>query len=176
MKDQLGIGMTVNEFEGYLNRYRIILRGKGSGCFKPGHIPANKGKTLSEETRRKVSASWFPRGAVPHTRKPVGSKTITKDGYVKIKTGEPKQWHFLHVLNWTREHGPVPQGKVVIFLDGNKQNCDTSNLMCVSRAALVRANQKGMIKPNAKVTKSGLLLCELNAGVRKRRREHDHKS
>ena len=176
VRDQLGIEMTVNEFEGYLNRYRIILRGKGSGCFKPGYIPPNKGKKLSEETRRKVSASWFPRGAVPRNRKPVGSRTITKDGYVKVKAGEPNQWKFLHVLNWTREHGPVPQGKVVIFLDGNKENCDVSNLMCVSRAALVRANQKRMITPRAAVTKSGLLLCELNAGVRKRRREHDHKS
>ena len=123
-----------------------------------------------------MSASWFPRGAVPRTRKPVGSRTITKDGYVKIKTGEPKQWHFLHVLNWTREHGPVPRGKVVIFLDGDKQNCDVSNLMCVSRAALVRANQKRMITPHAGVTKSGLLLCELGTEVRKIRREHDHRS
>ena len=147
MKDQLGIGMTVNEFEGYLNRYRIILRGKGSGCFKPGHIPPNKGGKLSEETRRKVSASWFPRGAVPRNRRPVGSKTVTKDGYVKVKTGEPNGWQFLHVLNWTREHGPVPRGKVIIFLDGDKQHCDVSNVIW--------------------------LLCELGAEVRKKRREHD---
>ena len=74
-------------------------------------------------------------------------------------------------MNWTREHGPVPRGKVVIFLDGDKQHCDVSNLLCVSRAALVRANQKGMITPRAAVTKSGLLLCELGAEVRKKRRE-----
>ena len=101
----------------------------------------------------------------------MGSKTITKDGYVKVKAGEPNQWKFLHVMNWTREHGPVPRGKVVIFLDGDKQHCDVSNLLCVSRAALVRANQKGMITPRAAVTKSGLLLCELGAEVRKKRRE-----
>ena len=173
VKEQLGIAMTVNEFEGYLKRHRIILRGKDSGCFKPGYTPVNKGKKLSEETRRKVAATWFPRGAVPRNRKPVGSRTTTKDGYAKIKTGGPNRWQFLHVLNWTREHGPVPRGKVIIFLDGDKQNCDVSNLLCVSRAALVRANQKGVIKPHAEVTKSGLLLCELGAEVRKIRREHD---
>ena len=170
VKDQLGVDMTVNEFEAYLNNRRITLRGKGSGCFKPGYIPPNKGKKLSEETRRKVAATWFPRGAVPRNRRPVGSRTITKDGYVKIKTGGPNRWELLHVLNWTREHGPVPRGKVIIFLDGNRQNCDVSNLICVSRAALVRANNKGVIRPSAEVTKSGLLLCELGAEVSKIRR------
>lgn len=170
VKEQLGIDMTVYQFEGYLDRHRITLRGKGSGRFKPGYIPPNKGKKLSEETRRKVAATWFPRGAVPRNRRPVGSKTITKDGYVKIKTGGPNRWEFLHVLNWTREHGPVPRGKVLIFLDGNRQHCDVSNLLCVSRSALVRANQRGAIKPNAEITKSGLLLCELVAEVGKIRR------
>lgn len=167
VKEKLGIDMTVNQFEAYLNNRRITLRGKGSGCFKPGSVPHNKGKKVSEELRRKIKASWFPKGNVPHTHKPVGSKTTTKGGYVKVKTGEPNQWRFLHILNWTREHGPVPQGKVITFLDGNKQNCDISNLMCVSRAASAKANTKGWYTPNAEVTRSGLLLCELEANVRK---------
>lgn len=170
VKEKLGIDMTVNQFEAYLNNRRITLRGKGSGCFKPGYTPPNKGKKLSEETRRKVAATWFPRGAVPHNRRPVGSKTITKGGYVKVKTGEPNQWRLLHILNWTREHGPVPRGKVIIFLDGNRQNCDVSNLLCISRGALARANNKGVIRPSAEVTKSGLLLCELVVEVNKIRR------
>ena len=32
---------------------------------------------------------------------------------------------------WKQYNGEIPEGHVIIFLDGNKQNCDIENLACV---------------------------------------------
>ena len=39
----------------------------------------------------------------------------------------------IHVITWQNEHGPVPDGKIVIFKDGNRNNLDIENLILVDR-------------------------------------------
>ena len=49
--------------------------------------------------------------------------------------GEEKgvdNWRPKSYVVWEAANGPVPEGHVLIFLDGNGLNCDLSNIMCVS--------------------------------------------
>lgn len=37
-----------------------------------------------------------------------------------------------HQLIWEKYNGPIPEGMVITFLDGNKQNFDINNLMAIT--------------------------------------------
>lgn len=105
--------------------------------FKKGQAPANKGKRqtdfMSAEGIERTKATRFKPGQQPHNTRPVGYERIDDDGYVLIKVeGERKMTH-KHRHVWRQHHGEIPDGYCVSFRDGNKQNCDISNLFLISR-------------------------------------------
>ena len=104
--------------------------------FKKGQEPANKGKRIEEfmsaEGIASSSRTRFKKGQQPHNARPIGSEVLHADGYVYIKTASgcvPK-----HRYVWEQANGAVPEGYVVAFRDGNRQNCDLTNLYLLSRA------------------------------------------
>lgn len=113
-----------------------------NGCFKKGSIPTNKG-TKGFMKKNKTS---FACGSIPPNTKKVGSISTRKDKngslYMHIKVAEPSKWQMLHVYIWEQKYGKVPKGHCVIFKDKNTMNPRLSNLMLLSRAELVRLNQK----------------------------------
>ena len=113
-----------------------IIEPSVANQFKPGHTPHNKGKQISAEIYEKVAPTMFKRGNKPHNTKPNGTINIRADKsgrlyqYIKIKDSH---WELLQRYVWTQANGEIPQGSVVIFLDGNYLNCDISNLQVISR-------------------------------------------
>jgi len=109
----------------------IIEMRKLESRIKPGHIPANKGKGMSEEQRRKVAHTWFSKGHLPHNTMEDGAVTIryNKQGtpykYVRVGLGK---WVEEHRLVWERHHGPPQKGFVIYHLDGDSLNNSISNL------------------------------------------------
>lgn len=101
--------------------------------YKPGDISYNKGKRLSESTREKVSRTFFPKGNKPWNIKEVGHERITKDGYLMIKLRD-RHYVLKHKWMWESEHGRVPAGYALKFIDGNPLNCVLGNLRLISRA------------------------------------------
>ena len=91
-------------------------------------------------------STQFKAGHVPHTWLPIGSEVVDpKDGYLKRKVRDGSvpatyNWEFAHRLEYEKHHGPIPDGHVVCFRDGNRQNVDPSNLEAISRADLARRN------------------------------------
>ncbi|GHT96097.1 hypothetical protein FACS1894116_12660 [Betaproteobacteria bacterium] len=75
---------------------------------------------------------------------PIGTEHVTKDGYLQRKVNDdmPRhhRWKFVHVILWETAHGAVPQGHVIVFMDGNKQHLDLANLECLPRADLMHRN------------------------------------
>lgn len=163
-----GWSMTMSQLKGYLNRNHLALWGIEAGQFKKGH-PSTKGIKMSAEQYRKCAKTMFKKGNRPQTAVPVGTivTTTVKAGngneqYYKKKIAEPNRWKLLHRLVWEEHNGPIPKNHVITFLDGNWQNCDISNLMCISRGANCRANQDGLrFEGNPELTRSGLLASEL---------------
>lgn len=105
--------------------------------FKPGHKTWNTGMKGLDMGGRSVDTRFKP-GRLPHNHVPVGTIVPATDSrgqytYLKIKIAEPKTWKFLHTLNWEAVNGPVPPGHVLIFRDGNRENCAVENLECITR-------------------------------------------
>lgn len=112
--------------------------------FKKGHTPHTKGKRaeewMSPEGLARSAASRFKKGQRPATWKPIGSERINVDGYIEVKVVEGKPWRHKHRVMWEEVNGAVPDGYMVSFIDGNKQNCVLSNLKLVARADAMRQN------------------------------------
>ena len=121
-------------------------RGLGSRFCK-GHVPANKGVKgwqaggRSAETRfKKVTVN----GKAAKLLQPLGTERITKDGIRqrKIRMDGPPQrrWKAVHTILWEEHHGPVPDGHIVVFRNGDRSDIRLENLELITRAENMRRN------------------------------------
>lgn len=161
--------ITENQIRCFIRNHRI--KSGRTGCFEPGNAPWNTG-TKGATGRNKTS---FGNGNVPPNVKPIGSERIGKDGYVEIKvaeinpyTGYWGRWRQKHVYLWEKMHGPVPDGMVVFFRDGDNNNFDLGNLGSISRTELLVMNLHGYAQTPAELKPVILALAklEVKAGVR----------
>lgn len=110
--------------------------------FKKGHIPFNQGKEehefRSKEGIERCKATQFKTGHLPYNTRPIGYESIHSDGYVYIKVEGKKRMVPKHRHVWQQHHGEIPRGMCVAFRDGNRQNCDISNLMLITEAEKAR--------------------------------------
>ena len=157
--------ITESRVKGYMANHK--LNNGLTGRFKKGHIPANKG--THPPTRGRMAETQFKRGHLPHNTKPIGYERISKDGYtevkVKMRPSNPKcndNFKLKHRLVWEKEYGPIPEGHIVIFLDGDKGNFDISNLALISRDEHAQMAKQGLRSTIPEVTKTGVLIAKLS--------------
>lgn len=109
---------------------------------------------------------------------PIGTVRKTAAGnYIKVadskftyQTGyaEP-YWLPTQKKVWIDHYGEVPDGKMVIFLDCNRENLDIKNLYCIDRRiSAILANNK-WYSNNAEVTMTAIKWCELHYAIAARR-------
>lgn len=73
---------------------------------------------------------------------PIGTEFTNHRGEVFVKVSDEKRdrgysgynWKLKSHLVWEQHHGEVPEGHGIVYLDGNRANCDISNLECVSNS------------------------------------------
>jgi len=78
-------------------------------------------------------------------------------------------WKRLHILNWEREHGPVPDGYMLTFRDGDRRNVDLDNLELITNAECLRRNSWNHFPRELREVMA--LLSELKRAIRKREHE-----
>ena len=109
----------------------IIEKRKKESQFSKGNISHNKGKKqeefMSPEAIERTKKTRFQKGSIPHNTKYNGYERIGKDGYVEIRVRRGKFMH-KHRLVWEKEKGPIPEGHLVCFKDGNRRNFEIDNL------------------------------------------------
>jgi len=158
---------------------RLGIQTGFSGCFQKGHVTHNKGKKgyCSPGSEK----GWFRPGHSGYKKnvRAVGSERITVDGYVEVKVSDKPQvtqrlWRMKHVVIWEREHGPVPKGHVVVFLDKNKMNFALDNLYMVSRQVHSIMCHMNWYTENKKITSAYLATAlNMNAVANLKRKSFD---
>ena len=130
-------------------KYRNISYNCQSGKFQPG-----------------VSTRHVPVGTVDIV--PFGTK---KNGdrymYELIKVAEPNVWKRKSVVVWEEHNGPVPDEKVIIFLDGNTLNSSIENLYAVSRGVNFRLTKYRVMKPNRDYMLAAIKVAEIEDTIEK---------
>ncbi len=96
-----------------------------------------------------------------HNTKNIGDEYINSEGYVMIKLDNPIRWVQKHRYIYEQAFGEIPKDKVLIFLDGNKQNLDLDNLYLISKKQLIKMNQNKLFYNNAELTRAGSELANL---------------
>lgn len=145
-----------------------------TGRFEPGHIPANKGKKMPPEVYAKAAPTMFRKGNVPANRMELGEYTHTTDGYLICKVRDygtqRERFEFVHRRVWEEHYGPVPDGKMVSFLDGDKDNCDIGNLVLIDNAENLELARSGLRFKNAEFTRAGVAVAKIRVAARRRKR------
>jgi hypothetical protein len=170
---EFGFSISVNAMGNILQKHN--LKNGRDGRFRPGQIPANKGR--KGYCPPGCEKGWFKPGNKPFNTMPLGSERISADGYyVEIKyqekSGPPKnRWKGKHVLIWEKANGPVPKGHAVIFADGNRRNFKLGNLVLVSRKELAVLNRGNMLgSKNEDITKVSVNIARLKVLMADRKR------
>jgi hypothetical protein len=155
---QFNAALSLETIKSTLKRYKIIS-GR-SGQFIKGPAPHNAGvKGL-----RYSPQSEFKKGNMPYNHRPVGSEQF-RDGYWWVKTANPRTWKMKHRLIWEAANGPIPDGHVVIFLDGDQDNTKLENLALVTRAALTQLNRHRYSSAPAEIKRTLFALAKLEAAT-----------
>lgn len=177
--------------EEFNNRFKTTLKVKalqatcarhgltnGINCqFKKGSVPFNKGKNLpfkSDETKARSLSTCFKKGHCPHNTLSIGDEKKIK-GYTYVKVDDEyrgrKNWKPKQQFIYEKEFGPIPEGWVVAFIDGNKQNFSFENLMPVPRRALALFCRKYKVTDDPEINRTNWLLARLQAeaGYRERK-------
>lgn len=146
-----------------------------TGRFQKGHVSHNKGKHI--QTKGRMAETQFKKGNLPPNTKPIGYERITDDGYVEVKVRMRPSHPYCndnfvmkHYLVWEQAYGAVPEGHKLMFLDGNKQNCELENLQLVSDRELLVLNRKKLLTKNAQLNKTALLVAKLNISTNDRKK------
>lgn len=156
---QFGTEKTVAQIRAFVKNHGI--KSGLNGQFQPGNDSWNKGMTGWCAGGRSIETQ-FKKGQETHNHRPVGSTRIcSKDGYVMIKTAEPRTWRFLHVVVYEQAHGPIPEGHRIWFKDNDRTNCSLDNLMLITRAqgAVINKNKLGQLPASLK--ESAVILVDI---------------
>ena len=173
VNERFGLNITKKQMKRWKNNHHVS---SGlTGRFEKGHVPDNKGKKMSKEQYEKCEKSMFRKGNIPHNHRQIGSERINVYGYTEVKVAEPNKWRPKHQVIWEREHGAIPKQHVIIFADGNKQNFDLDNLICVSRKELIRLNKNQMTLTNKEVTQAyiGIVKLQIEIADKKKRKKEN---
>jgi len=160
------LSLTIKKMKSLLANYK--LNTGRTGYFEKGHVPFNKGRKGVWYAGCEVS--WFKKGHKPKNWRPVGSERINAYGYVEIKVSNTalpvqRRWKSKHTVIYENKHGPVPEGHMVVFLDGNKMNMSLNNLMVVSRAEHTVMCHMNLYTKEREITKANIATVKIKIAV-----------
>ena len=166
--------ITLSRLKGYIANHKLNT-GK-TGRFEKGHTSYNKGRHTP--TVGRMAETQFKKGGLPHNTKPIGYERITKDGYIEVKI-KMRPSHLncndnfvaKHHLVWEAANGPIPDGNIVVFLDGDRTNCSIENLALITRAEHLEITRRGLRSENSQLTKTGILVAKAGIAVQKAKKK-----
>lgn len=169
---EFGTDKTEGQVRAFTRNHKI--KSGRTGQFSTGFAPWNTGMKGWSAGGNSV-ASRFKAGHTPGNHRPVGSERVNVDGYVEVKVAEPSTWRLKHRVVWEREHGPIPPGHVIWFIDNDPLNCnDVANMMLVTRARHAVVSKLGLHHATGEQKQTTTLIADVTmarAAARKRVRD-----
>lgn len=140
-------------------KWKQKIRSENDGKFKKGHMPTN----------------GYEKGHIPSVYVPVGSETVRCGTiYVKVKdtmyASQTENWRPKSHLVWEAANGPVPEGHMIVFRDGDPMNLDLSNLELVTRGDNGVMNLRGY-RFEGELFETGKLIAQVEQQTKKRSKE-----
>lgn len=86
---------------------------------------------------------------------------------VKMDGSRYDRWKLKHVLIWEKHNGPVPKDCIIAFLDGNKENFDINNLVCVKKSVNGAMNIKSLRSESPELFKVRVAQIELDQKIKR---------
>lgn len=130
------------------------------------------GLKLNKETFKKYREKTT-KAMVEHTKNAraseVGTIGLPNRDYSFIKT--ENGWESIGRYLYKKHIGEIPEGYQIIFLDGNKENLEISNLAAVPKSYQALMNTYKLRSEFAEITRTGIMLCELHEALRKSEEE-----
>lgn len=145
VNERFGTSFTKDQMKAYYARNH--LNSGLTGRFEKGQEPANKGKTwdeyMSPEGQAASRKTQYKPGHLPHNGgTPVGTIRLRHDHkdrpgskpYYWQKVEQPNVWRMKHVVEWEKHNGPVPDGCMVTFANGDTTDWRIDNLILETKA------------------------------------------
>lgn len=152
-------------------RRRNKLKCGLTGRFEKDSIPHNKGKTwndyMSKQSQLNSMKTTFKKGSIPSNHRNIGEERINQGGYIEIKISEPNTWKLKHRYIYEQHYGLIPKNYKVIFLDGNKNNFDISNLKAITQAEELIMNSLKLRYEDKELTESAYIIAQIESKRRK---------
>ena len=108
---------------------------------------------------------------------PIGSeKIISGYKYIKVRKscgGFYKDWEREAKVIWEQHYGKIPDGNMVIMLDGDKLNTRIENLCCIPKSIAARmANGHGnsFWSEFPEITRTAIEVCKLDEAINESRK------
>ena len=162
MNDKFEYNFSEEQVKGMM--YRNKLTTGTCGYFKKGSTPWNKGL----KGYMGANKTSFKKGTIPPNQVPIGTESITKGGYIKVKVGEPNKWKLKQRYIYEQHYGEIPKSHNVIFADKNIRNFDINNLVLVSKAEMLILNNNKLIFEDKELTKAGVNIAKVIDKAKKR--------
>jgi hypothetical protein len=101
--------------------------------------------------------------------------TIVEDshGYLHIKIDNQKNnrngnYKLLHRYTWEKVNGKIPDDCYLIFLDGNKKNCELSNLCLIPKSFIAILMKNNLRSEDKELTLTAVEWCKLYQALKER--------
>ena len=164
-----GADMTTAELTSALNTAFDTNHSAGSVRTTLKRIGIRK----SKETRSRIASM---RG------EPIGSaKIIGGYRYIKVRKsggGFFKDWERELCVVYKEKYGSIPDGHMVVTLDGNKLNAAAENLIAIPKAIAARmanGHGKSMWSSFPEITRSSIDVCKLDEAIFKSNADKERK-
>lgn len=129
-------------------------------------------------TEKQISSYYRKHGlksGVASRYVPIGTLIFRKGEwyYEKVADGpnSNENWKSKHIMVWEEANGPVPEGHMVIFLDGDRRHYQLENLALCPYDVGLEMNHKNLRFDNAQLTETGMLIAKVNLQTRRRQKK-----
>jgi len=162
LADKFYISVTYQQVKTFVKNHGIIS-GR-TGRFEKGQDSWNAGT----KGVMKSNSGSFMKGRPAPNANPFGHERTDRDGCVLIKVDQVNPYTGLngfykakHHVSYESKYGPVPDGHVVRFIDGDRLNFEPENLWAISKALNLRLNQLGYMGLPEEIKPTALAVAEL---------------